>query len=356
MFRVLIFISFIVICFNFKIIEYDGFSIYLSFITSLIILIIGSLFGFKNKTQLIFYILLILYGVIIGSDVQSLSYGLTLIIFVLFSFIKIPVKDFEYVIQLFVATLLVSDIRVLLESDVVLNTLNTSNRLESDFCGGINNLAYFNVFGLILVQSFRSSINRIPFQLFFLLFIVLTLSRGALIVTLCYMIFSFTIKQLVGFTLLLVATATYFFEYISGFLDVLSNRYVLIELSERAGRSDIWLSAIDQLFEIQAIIGYGLGNFEHNYLGDINVSIHNQYLDFIYVYGWLWFVIILIFMPFRLRSRFRPKHISWLGYAFFLSLLFDSRVYVIQTVLWSSLLFNLYLNWPHGRESLHIYN
>ncbi len=352
--RYFIILGFTAVSLNIKLFEISGLSIYSSLLIDLILLLFALIKGLREIKHVLYFFLLITYGLLLGYNLEGLAYAATLVLFVLFSFIKLNSRDHISALKWFVAAILITDLRVLLDSGLNLTELNAANRLSSDFCGGINNLAYFNVFGFILSFFSFSRFGRL-LQVFFFLFIVLTLSRGALIVVIIFIFFNYKVRDYLPLAGIILGVMLLYAEEILFFSEVLARRYVLNEISERAGRSDIWLSTLETLLNPTALVGHGLGTFSHNYRGDINVSTHNQYLDFVYVYGWILSIATVLILITRKFITVRPKFMNWIGIAFFLSLIFDSRLYVIQTVFWSSVLLNIYLHWNEKKESLNLY-
>ena len=274
---------------------------------------------------------------------ETASYS-NLITFVLVTlcislFKKIKLTERQMLLSLLVGIIL-SAIRVLsLNTELLVESLATSNRFKANFVGAVNNFSYLLTFGVAITIFYVGNKATRTTLLFFLVPLnLLTLSRGgnlSMVILFAYLFLSrFSIKTAaIYFTIL--AGLFYFIpsSYYEGYVSLFTTRYDLSETEGGAGRSIIWEKVIELLdTPLKVLFGVGSGSFR---FGDDEVSTHNQYLDFFYsfgVLGLLYFISQYFYVIYRLARSYKANEPIIIFHVLYLiSFLFDSRLWVIQT-------------------------
>jgi len=383
--KFLIVMLLMVIPFNFIAIEGIG-NVYLS---TLMILLTFSILFLVSKGQIILndyalfgilvfvFTLVVTFLNIIYSDpgliklqiTNTVIYFQTLLAFIIavYYYDKISYNLF---LRLFLIAIILSCLRVIIEEPNHALKISTrwGERIEAYFIGGVNNFSLF--VGIAFIISFfqlKKGRAQIIYCLFFLLMIVLGMSRGALLgVILTLFITSLYDMSLAKFKLLMKYT---FYSLFSGFIillvsgkieevtDKIQNRFFSLFSGEKgvndffSARGDLFSNIFNRLSEssiLQILFGHGNGGIDfYDYVSRQHFETsHNLIVDIFYRNGIiLCFIYILIFVGISwmfIVNRTRNKVTLFGIFVFFhLELLVNPVLFAAQ-VGWVYALFMVY--------------
>ena len=383
--KFLIVMLLMVIPFNFIAIEGIG-NVYLS---TLMILLTFSILFLVSKGQIILndyalfgilvfvFTLVVTFLNIIYSDpgliklqiTNTVIYFQTLLAFIIavYYYDKISYNLF---LRLFLIAIILSCLRVIIEEPNHALKISTrwGERIEAYFIGGVNNFSLF--VGIAFIISFfqlKKGRAQIIYCLFFLLMIVLGMSRGALLgVILTLFITSLYDMSLAKFKLLMKYT---FYSLFSGFIillvsgkieevtDKIQNRFFSLFSGEKgvndffSARGDLFSNIFNRLSESsirQILFGHGNGGIDfYDYVSRQHFETsHNLIVDIFYRNGIiLCFIYILIFVGISwmfIVNRTRNKVTLFGIFVFFhLELLVNPVLFAAQ-VGWVYALFMVY--------------
>ncbi|MDT0554159.1 O-antigen ligase family protein [Urechidicola vernalis] len=303
--------------------------------------------------------------------VNSIIYLQNTIVFILTLNFLTNVR-LDYVIKLFICVIFLSSLRVLIEepNQFFQLSIRWTERIEALFIGGVNNFALFN--GLAFCFSFfylKKGWIKVFLCLVFLVVIVLTMSRGALLgVILAVFITAFydtnrrTLRLLIKF-----ASGLFFiglsFLYFTGKLDsvieIVKNRFFSLFTGEQelnvffSGRGSLFINIFERMKEaplFQFLFGHGNGGISffdpesnQDYETSHNILIDILYRNGIFILGIYILVFIYIFLLF-IKHRHKQRLALFSTFVFFhLELLVNPVLFAAQVGWIYSIFLGLFL-------------
>jgi len=344
---IFIFLNFLIVVFFSKgrlILKKEAFIAICVFIYFLLFTILNVLVskGFLLKEQLIFSVIhLQLFLVLILGNYYS-------------SYIN---KEFLFKILLYV--ILLFSFRIFIDDwDKVFNLSSVRGfRVETIFAGGVNNFGL--IVGLGFIISFfhlKKGILKVVSCLYFIVVIILTMSRGALfglVITLFLValydpkgkILSSLLKTsffltIIGFVVLLYSNAAQdiALQFSERFLSIFSGETTIEQASSGRGLivRDMYNNHIKNSSILEIFFGHGMGSINFMVNGSPYESSHNFIVDLFYrngilmLLGYLALVMYLCYMFFKNRKN---ADLTFFGFFVFLhfEILVNPYVYAAQT-------------------------
>jgi O-antigen ligase len=183
--------------------------------------------------------------------------------------------------------------------------------------------------------------------MFFIIILFFTLSRGGVLTFIIIFIYIFNFTELlakkqnwiIGILLILIILLFFLFLYNTDLSSVYINRYLNYDLTG-SGRTKIWHNTLEKIFNDSSsfLFGNGPGTFKYEiYLGKIMNSTHNQYLDFLYNFGFIGFSLFFGYLLYIINKIFNTpnnnikKVLLSIFLIYFSSFIFDSHLWIVQT-------------------------
>lgn len=304
-----------------------------------------------------------------GQINNSIIYFQVLLTFTITSYFYNKI-NFSYFISLFILVVFFASVRVIIEEPQNVFKLSTlwGERIEAIFIGGVNNFALF--LGLAFIMSFfhfKNKTLKIVSCFYFLMMIILTMSRGALLgviltlfITSLYDTNRATFRSLITYSLYSLLSGLlvlYITGYIDEVLEKVKTRFFSLFTGEQgvnvffSGRGDL----IEDIFMrfsngsfFQIAFGYGNGgiNFYNHASAQYYETSHNILIDILFRNGIILFLIYLVILTlliaFFIRNRNREKLTLFSVFVFFhLELLVNPVLFAAQ-VGWVYAIFMVY--------------
>lgn len=279
----------------------------------------------------------------------------------------------DYILKLFLAVVILCVIRVFIEEPDHVFKLSVlwGERIESEFVAGVNTFAMLN--GLAFVISFfyiKQKFLRLFLSVFFLVVIVLTMSRGALLAAIATLFITAfydtkreTFNLLVKYSLIGLIIAIFFLIFsgkMDAILELINNRFFSFFYGEKsfndffAGRGDLISYATSKFADssiFQFLFGHGNGSmkfvipetgqkFETSHLVPLDILYRNGIiLTTLYIY-----MLINLLQRF-LKTRNRNKNVLFGLFVFFqLELLVNPMIFSAQAGWVYSIFLILFIN------------
>lgn len=279
----------------------------------------------------------------------------------------------DYILKLFLAVVILCVIRVFIEEPDHVFKLSVlwGERIESEFVAGVNTFAMLN--GLAFVISFfyiKQKFLRLFLSVFFLVIIVLTMSRGALLAAIATLFITAfydtkreTFNLLVKYSLIGLIFAIFFLIFsgkMDAILELINNRFFSFFYGEKsfndffAGRGDLISYATSKFANssiFQFLFGHGNGSmkfvipetgqkFETSHLVPLDILYRNGIiLTTLYIY-----MLINLLQRF-LKTRNRNKNVLFGLFVFFqLELLVNPMIFSAQAGWVYSIFLILFIN------------
>jgi len=239
-------------------------------------------------------------------------------------------------------------LRIIINNYAVFLNLSTSNRFDLGFIGGVNNFSYLLDIAIVITIIL---IKRKPIKIFltgfFIIILSFTLSRGGVLTLLIVFLYIFNFFELlakkknliIGIFLLFIVFLSVVFLINTDISAVFINRYLKLDLTG-SGRLEIWYNVVKKIFDNSQsfLFGNGPGTFKYEiYSGKIMNSTHNQYLDFLYNFGIVGFSLFFGYLLYIIKKICNTsnndikKVLLSIFLIYFLSFIFDSHLWVVQT-------------------------
>ena len=173
------------------------------------------------------------------------------------------------------------------------------------------------------------------------------MSRGGVLTFFIIFIYIFNFSELlskkqnwiIGILVILIILLFFLFLYNTDLSSVYINRYLNYDLTG-SGRTKIWHNTLKKIFNDSSsfLFGNGPGTFKYEiYLGKIMNSTHNQYLDFLYNFGFIGFSLFFGYLLYIINKIFNTpnnnikKALLSIFLIYFSSFIFDSHLWIVQT-------------------------
>ena len=341
------------------ILSIGGLNFYLSLLVNCIFIFFFSFFYLSRNKQLNLVVhksslclfLLLVYFVLLNllhENIASFSYIIIFSIFILLTILFFNAIDSYNAIflSIIIGTIL-TIIKVVCEVGADLFNISVSTRYDLGFIGGINNFAYIVTLSIIIAYYKINSFTIKSFVILLLtIFNLMTLSRGANLILFFFFLAVFlkkeNIKYLFRLGLIFVVALVYIFYIISIKnnidFDFLLRYDIFSDLGESSSnRTIVWSYALSKISTIRGMLwGFGSATYQQTVGNKVLTSLHNQYLDFIYSFGFIFsipfFYVLLMYYWKCIKLYYINPFIFWINTVYIISFFFDTRIWVVQTI------------------------